>query len=74
MMETAGATVVDEEAREAMKDCGIGTPATRASILERLVSVGYVVRTRHRFACVSDAFLLCGLKYARTALVLSYQS
>jgi DNA topoisomerase-3 len=43
-METAGKLVDDEAAREAMKDSGIGTPATRASIIERLIDVGYVER------------------------------
>jgi DNA topoisomerase-3 len=44
MMETAGKLVEDEELREAMKDSGIGTPATRAAIIERLIAVGYVER------------------------------
>jgi DNA topoisomerase III len=43
-METAGKLVEDEELREAMKDSGIGTPATRAAIIERLIQVGYVER------------------------------
>jgi DNA topoisomerase-3 len=43
-METAGKLVDDEELREAMKDSGIGTPATRAAIIERLLQVGYVER------------------------------
>ena len=43
-METAGKLVDDEELREAMKDSGIGTPATRAAIIERLIEVGYVER------------------------------
>ena len=43
-METAGKEVEDAELREAMKDSGIGTPATRASIIERLVDVGYLER------------------------------
>jgi DNA topoisomerase-3 len=43
-METAGKLVDDEELREAMKESGIGTPATRASIIERLIDVGYVER------------------------------
>jgi DNA topoisomerase-3 len=44
-METAGTLVVDDdEAREAMKESGIGTPATRAAIIERLIDVGYVER------------------------------
>ena len=43
-MESAGKEIEDEELREAMKDSGIGTPATRASIIERLISVGYIER------------------------------
>ncbi len=43
-METAGKLVDDDELREAMKDSGIGTPATRAAIIERLIAVGYVER------------------------------
>jgi DNA topoisomerase-3 len=43
-METAGKLVDDDELREAMKDSGIGTPATRAAIIERLITVGYVER------------------------------
>jgi DNA topoisomerase-3 len=43
-METAGKLVDDEELREAMKESGIGTPATRAAIIERLLSVGYIER------------------------------
>jgi DNA topoisomerase III len=43
-METAGKLVEDDELREAMKDSGIGTPATRAAIIERLIDVGYVER------------------------------
>jgi DNA topoisomerase-3 len=44
MMETAGKLVDDEELREAMKESGIGTPATRAAIIERLLQVGYIER------------------------------
>jgi DNA topoisomerase-3 len=43
-METAGKLVDDDELREAMKDSGIGTPATRAAIIERLIEVGYIER------------------------------
>ena len=43
-METAGRLVDDDEMREAMKESGIGTPATRASIIERLIDVGYIER------------------------------
>lgn len=43
-METAGKLVDDDELREAMKESGIGTPATRAAIIERLIDVGYIER------------------------------
>jgi DNA topoisomerase III len=43
-METAGKLVEEEELREAMKDSGIGTPATRAAIIDRLLQVGYIER------------------------------
>jgi DNA topoisomerase III len=43
-METAGKDIEDVELREAMKDSGIGTPATRASIIERLIAVAYIER------------------------------
>ena len=35
--------IEDEEIREQMKDCALGTPATRAAIIERLIDVGYVL-------------------------------
>ncbi len=50
-METAGKLVDDEELREAMKDSGIGTPATRAAIIERLIDVGYVEREARALVC-----------------------
>lgn len=43
-MEHAGRSVEDEELREAMKGSGLGTPATRAAIIDRLIQVGYAVR------------------------------
>ncbi len=43
-METAGKDISDADLREAMKDSGIGTPATRAAIIERLITVGYIER------------------------------
>ncbi len=43
-MEHAGREVEDEELRERMKDHGLGTPATRAAIIERLMAVGYAQR------------------------------
>ena len=43
-METAGRTLDEKELSDAMKDSGLGTPATRASIIETLLARGYVVR------------------------------
>ena len=50
-METAGKLVEDDELREAMKDSGIGTPATRAAIIERLIDVAYVEREGRSLMC-----------------------
>lgn len=41
-MESAGKQVEDEELRDAMKDAGLGTPATRAATIERLKQVDYI--------------------------------
>lgn len=41
-MESAGKQIEEEELRDVMKDSGLGTPATRAGIIERLKTVGYV--------------------------------
>jgi DNA topoisomerase III len=43
-MEAAGRLVEDEELRDAMKEKGLGTPATRAAIIETLISAHYLVR------------------------------
>ncbi|MEI8257736.1 MAG: DNA topoisomerase, partial [Deltaproteobacteria bacterium] len=43
-MESAGKQIDDDALRLAMKDCGLGTPATRASILETLVKRSYLTR------------------------------
>jgi DNA topoisomerase-3 len=43
-METAGKLIDDEELREAMKDSGLGTPATRAETIETLIRREYVER------------------------------
>ncbi|HEY2289333.1 MAG TPA: DNA topoisomerase 3, partial [Thermoanaerobaculia bacterium] len=44
-METAGKTLDDRELSEAMKDSGLGTPATRAEIIETLLRREYIVRS-----------------------------
>lgn len=43
-MESAGKELRDEAQREAMKDSGLGTPATRAAIIEILITRGYIER------------------------------
>lgn len=43
-MENAGRELEDEKLREQMKGSGLGTPATRAAIIERLIQVGYAAR------------------------------
>lgn len=43
-MEHAGREIEDEALREAMRSGGLGTPATRAAIIERLIQVGYATR------------------------------
>ena len=46
-METAGREgMEDEEVRQALKDCSIGTPATRAAIIETLLKREYMVRVK----------------------------
>jgi DNA topoisomerase-3 len=45
-METCGKELTDEAEREAIKESGIGTPATRASIIETLFSREYIVREK----------------------------
>ena len=44
LIESAGQLVDDEDLREAMKEKGLGTPATRAAIIEGLIKDKYVVR------------------------------
>lgn len=43
-MENAGRFVENEELKEQLKEGGLGTPATRAAIIERLIKVGYIAR------------------------------
>jgi len=45
-METCGKDIEDEAQRDAIKDSGIGTPATRAGIIETLVARNYVIREK----------------------------
>ena len=44
-METCGKNITDEQAKEAVKDLGIGTPATRAAIITTLIKRDYISRS-----------------------------
>jgi DNA topoisomerase III len=60
-METAGKLVEDEELRQQMKDSGLGTPATRAATIERLIKVGYVEREKKALVPTEKGRSLIGL-------------
>ena len=45
-MENAGRFVEDEDLKEALKASGLGTPATRAAMIEKLISSQYVTRSK----------------------------
>ena len=45
-LETSGKEIEDEELRYAMKDSGLGTPATRAAIIETLINREYIKREK----------------------------
>jgi DNA topoisomerase-3 len=60
-METAGKLIEDEELRDAMKDCGLGTPATRAEIIEKLIRVGYMLRDKKKLIPTAKGIHLISL-------------
>jgi DNA topoisomerase-3 len=60
-MEGAGKTIEDEELRAAMSAKGLGTPATRASIIEGLISEKYVLREGKELRPTAKAFSLITL-------------
>jgi DNA topoisomerase III len=57
-METAGKALDDKELSEAMKDSGLGTPATRAEIIETLLRREYVVRDGKTLAATDKGIRL----------------
>lgn len=57
-MENAGRTIEDEAMREAMKGKGLGTPATRAAIIEKLISTGYIERQKKLLAATEKGKIL----------------
>lgn len=63
-MESAGKKVEDENLREAMKDRGIGTPATRSTIIEGLIKERYIYREGKNLLSAPKAHSLIRLLYA----------
>src|SRR5581483_3816982 len=60
-MESAGKLVEDEELREAMSEKGLGTPATRAAIIEGLLYEKYILRIARELQPTAKAFSLITL-------------
>ncbi len=60
-MEGAGKFVEDDELREAMAEKGLGTPATRASIIEGLINEKYMLREGRELIPTAKAFQLMTL-------------
>ena len=60
-MESAGKLVEDDELREAMSERGLGTPATRAAIIEGLIYEQYIHRNQRELVPSAKAFTLITL-------------
>ncbi|MEG0002381.1 MAG: DNA topoisomerase III [Comamonas sp.] len=60
-MESAGKQVEDEELRSAMQEKGLGTPATRAAIIEGLLTEKYMLREGRELIPTAKAFQLMTL-------------
>lgn len=60
-MENSGKLIDDDELAEAMKERGLGTPATRASIIEKLINEKYVSREQRELIPTGKAFELLAL-------------
>jgi DNA topoisomerase-3 len=59
-MEAAGKSIDDEALRAAMKDVGLGTPATRASIIETLLRRSYIARDKKDLVPTAMGIALVG--------------
>jgi DNA topoisomerase III len=70
-MENSGKFVDDEELAEAMKESGLGTPATRAAIIEKLLKEKYIVREGRELTPTGKAFELLALLEALKIEVLA---
>lgn len=60
-MESPGRFIEDEELRESMKGSGLGTPATRAEIIEKLLNTSYIERHSKELVPTSKGIQLIGL-------------
>jgi len=60
-MESAGKLIEDDELREAMSERGLGTPATRAAIIEGLIYEQYIHRNQRELVPSAKAFTLIAL-------------
>ncbi len=60
-MEAAGKLVEDESLREALKERGLGTPATRAAIIETLIRRHYIRRDKKQLRCTDMGRCLIAL-------------
>jgi DNA topoisomerase-3 len=70
-MENSGKLLDDDELAEAMKERGLGTPATRASIIEKLIKDKYLVREGKELTPTGKAFELLSLLEAMKIDVLA---
>jgi DNA topoisomerase-3 len=60
-MEGAGKLIDDDELKEAMKDKGLGTPATRATVIEGLITEEYILREGRNLHATAKSFSLMTL-------------
>ena len=70
-MENSGKLIDDDELAEAMKERGLGTPATRAAIIEKLINEKYLVRDGKELTPTGKAFDLLSLLKAMDIDVLA---
>jgi DNA topoisomerase-3 len=70
-MENSGKLIDDDELADAMKERGLGTPATRASIIEKLINEKYVCREQKELIPTGKAFELLSLLTDKQVAVLA---
>ena len=64
-MENAGRELEDAELKASLKDAGIGTPATRAAIIETLFARQYIVREKKNLVPTDKGLPFMGLSRTR---------